>query len=216
MVLALLVICHVSARGSETSEQNIRKPFLMSVHTNMLYDALTVPNIGAEFYIGDNLSVNSQWMYAWWSQKKRNRFFRIYGGDLSLNYWFGNEARKKPLGGHHAGIYIGMFTFCFENGHTGYLGGMSGGNIWNRCMLNVGVQYGYSLPISRRLNLDFTIGVGYIGGKVVKYLPENGHYYWEATTRRRWFGPTKAEISLVWLIGKENVNVRKGGNDEEK
>nr|WP_147351517.1 DUF3575 domain-containing protein [Bacteroides caccae] len=28
---------------------------------------------------------------------------------------------------------------------------------------------------------------------------------------RRWFGPTKAGISLVWLIGRGNYNEKKGG-----
>ncbi|MCD8273384.1 MAG: DUF3575 domain-containing protein, partial [Alistipes sp.] len=26
-----------------------------------------------------------------------------------------------------------------------------------------------------------------------------------------WFGPTKAEISLVWLLGRGNYNEKKGG-----
>jgi hypothetical protein len=67
------------------------------------------------------------------------------------------------------------------------------------------------LPIARRLNIDFTIGVGYVGGKYYDYKPIDGHYVWQATKKRRWFGPTKAEISLVWLIGRGNSNKQKGG-----
>ena len=36
-------------------------------------------------------------------------------------------------------------------------------------------------------------------------------YVWQATKERHWFGPTKAEISLVWLIGRGNFNKGKGG-----
>ncbi len=78
-------------------------------------------------------------------------------------------------------------------------------------MLNLGLEYGYSLPVSNRLNIDFTLGVGYIGGLVEKYIPQNGHYYWQATTRQTWIGPSKAEVTLVWLIGKGNSNTKKGG-----
>ena len=73
------------------------------------------------------------------------------------------------------------------------------------------MEYGYSLPIARRLNLDFALGVGYWGGKYYKYIPRDGHYVWQATRNRHWFGPTKAGVSLVWLIGRGNTNSTKGG-----
>lgn len=72
------------------------------------------------------------------------------------------------------------------------------------------MEYGYALPIARRLNIDFVLGVGYWGGKYHTYNPRDGHYVWQSTRQRHWFGPTKAEISLVWLLGRGNTN-KKGG-----
>ena len=69
---------------------------------------------------------------------------------------------------------------------------------------------GYSHPVGRRLNLDFTIGVGYFGGKYKKYRHIDDCYVWQSTHRLRWFGPTKAEISLVWLPWRGR-NGQKGG-----
>lgn len=83
--------------------------------------------------------------------------------------------------------------------------------MWNTPNYAVGIEYGYSLPIARRLNIDFTIGLGYWGGRYYVYTPHDGHYVWETTKNRHWFGPTKAEISLVWLLGRGNVNNMKGG-----
>lgn len=186
-------------------------PFYMALKTNMLYDVLAVPAIGAEFYVGRNLTVGANWMYAWWSCERRHRYWRIYGGDINLRYRFGSAAHPNPLTGHHIGIYAGAFTFDLEFGGTAYMGGKPGHSLWDRCILNIGVEYGYSLPISRRLNIDFTLGVGYMGGLIEKFNPEDGYYLWESTSRRRWFGPTKAEISLVWLIGSGNINSKKGG-----
>lgn len=74
-----------------------------------------------------------------------------------------------------------------------------------------GVSYGYSLPLTSRLNMDFTLGLGYLGGIYKEYLPIDDHYVWQKTRRMNWFGPTKAEISLVWLIGRGNKNAQKGG-----
>ena len=187
------------------------RPFYMSVKTNLLYDALVIPNIGVEFYLGKNWSIAANWMYAWWDTDRTHHYWRNYGGDITLRKWFGHKAAEKPLTGHHVGIYAGVITYDFEFGGTGYMGGLPGRTLWSRCNFMGGVEYGYSLPVARRLNLDFTIGIGYLGGEYMKYIPEDGHYVWQSTHKLKWFGPTKAEISLVWLIGCDNFNRKKGG-----
>lgn len=102
-------------------------------------------------------------MYAWWNSNKRHNYWRIYGGELDIRKYFGRRAQTKPLTGHHLGIYGQAFTYDFETGHKGYIGGKPGGTLWDKLNYAIGVEYGYSLPISRRLNLDFTLGVGYWG-----------------------------------------------------
>ncbi len=172
------------------------RQFRMALHTNMLYDALLLPNIGAEFHLGGNWSVGGNWMYAWWSRDSRHRYWRAYGGDLHARYWFGKEARRRPLTGHHAGIYGQILTYDFEFGGKGYQGGR-----WTK---GFGIDYGYSLPVARHLNIDFSVGIGYATGEYKKYHPEDNCYVWESTHILKWFGPTKAEVSLVWLIGGES------------
>lgn len=148
-------------------------------------------------------------MYAWWGSPQQHRLWRIYGGDLTLHYRFGNRAKSNPFAGHYLGLYAGIFTFDFQLGGNGYMGGNPGGNLWTRFMLNAGVEYGYSLPISRRLNLDFTLGIGYIGGYMEKYKAKDNLNIWDAKVRKTWVGPSKVEVSLVWLIGSGNYNPRK-------
>lgn len=186
-------------------------PFYMNIRTNMLYDALLVPNIGVEFYIGKDWSVVANWMYGWWKRDHSHWYWRAYGGDIALRKWFGKAAKEKPLTGHHLGIYGQMFTYDFETGGKGYMGGKPGGTLWDKMNWAAGVEYGYSLPVARRLNIDFTIGVGYWGGTYHEYKPVDGCYVWQSTKQRHWFGPTKAEVSLVWLIGRGNYNKEKGG-----
>ena len=185
------------------TEVPVRKPFYMSLHTNMLYDLALVPNGGVEFYLGRGWSVAGNWMYAWWKSDRKHNYWRIYGGDLAVRKYFGRLAKEKPLTGHHAGVYGGIVTYDFELGGRGYLG--------DRWSWHAGVEYGYALPIARRLNLDFSLGLGYLGGEYKEYLPIDDCYVWQATKRRRWFGPTKAGIALVWLIGHGNENQGKGG-----
>ena len=179
-----------------------RRPFYMAVKTNMLYDLALVPNIGVEFYLGKRWSVAADWMYAWWKSDRRHRYWRTYGGDIEGRYWLGRKAKEKPLQGHHLGLYAQLVTYDFEWGGRGYLG--------DKWSYGGGISYGYSHPIARRLNLDFTLGIGYLGGEYKEYLPIDDCYVWQVTKQRHWFGPTKAEISLVWLIGRDNTN-KKGG-----
>lgn len=187
------------------------RPFYMGVKTNMLYDVLAVPNIGVEFYLKKNWSVSADWMYAWYKTDKRHRYWRVYGGEVAVRRWFGKKADEKPLTGHHAGVYGQLFTFDMEWGGRGYIGGRPGGSLWEKANYAAGLEYGYSLPVARRLNIDFTVGIGYWGGTYYKYIPMDGCYVWQETRNRHYFGPTKAEVSLVWLIGRDNVNTKKGG-----
>lgn len=193
-------------------------PLYMDVRSNLLYDALALPNIGAEFYIGKNFSIGGNWMYAWWSKSSRNRFWRAYGGELFGRWWFGNAARRKPLTGHHIGLYGQAYIYDFEWEGDGQMGGKPGGSLYDKPLWGIGVEYGYSLPVSRRINIDFSVGIGYTTGYYHKYKPvDKTHYVWLSTSRRRLFGPTKAEISLVWLIGNDNYNrpsARKEVRDE--
>ena len=169
-----------------------------AIKTNMLIDALAVPNIGVEAYLGKQWSIAGNWMYSWWKTDRTHWYWRTYGGDLEVRRWFGSMADEKPLQGWHAGLYGGIVTYDFETGGRGYLG--------DRWSYFGGVSIGYSMPIKRRLNIDFTLGVGYLGGEYKEYIPDAGCYVWQATKQRHWFGPTKLEVSLVWLIGHGNIN----------
>lgn len=188
-----------------------RKPFYMDIRTNMIYDVLALPNIGIEFYLGKNLTLGANWMYAWWKTDRTHWYWRAYGGELFGRWWFGKKANEKPLTGHHLGVYGQLYTYDFEMGGEGEMGGKPGGDLWDQNLWSAGVEYGYSLPIGRRINIDFSIGVGYSTGLYHKYEPIRNCYVWKSTHRRHYFGPTKLEVALVWLIGRGNVNAKKGG-----
>ena len=192
----------ISISAKRDVMQEVRKkPWYVGVKTNMLYDAMLVPNGGLEIYLGKNWSIDAYWMYAWWKSDRVHNYWRTYGGDVELRKWLGSAARRKPLTGHHIGAYAQIVTYDFELGGRGYLA--------DRWSYAAGVSYGYSLPVAKRLNIDFSIGLGYMGGEYKEYLPQDGHYVWQSTKRRHWIGPTKAEISLVWLIGRGNTNKTK-------
>lgn len=181
-----------------------------ALKSNLLYDAALVPNIGAEFYLGKQISIATNLHYAWWNTD--NWYWRTYGAELAVRKWFGKSAKENPLTGHHIGVYGQALTYDFlVGGNKGYMSGNPGDNIFDHANYIVGLEYGYSLPIARKLNLDFVIGVGYHGGRYNEYRVVDDCYVWQAYKKRGFFGPTKAEITLSWLLGRGNQNVRKGG-----
>ena len=182
------------------------EPFYMGIKTNMLYDIAALPNIGAEFYLGGNFSIAANYAHAWWAKEEKHFYWRYCCADASIRWWFGKPARIKPLQGHHLGVNYQILTYDFQLGKTGIMAGMPKGNLVDRANHIVALEYGYSLPIARRLNLDFNVGFGYHWGLFEEYDAVDGHSVWQATKRRQYFGPTKLEISLVWLIGCGNYN----------
>lgn len=49
-----------------------RKLHYVALRTNMLYDALLMPNIGCEMYLGKSWSVAANWLYGWWKTDRRH------------------------------------------------------------------------------------------------------------------------------------------------
>ena len=173
-----------------------------ALKSNLLYDALLVPNLSLEASIGSGWTLGAGGMLAWWSKDAKHRYWRIYGGDLEIRKYFGNLSKSKPLQGHHLGIYGDFLTYDFEFGAKGYQ---------SKATYAAGIKYGYSHPIANRLNLDFALGIGYLHSNYKTYVPRDGCYVYQETKKQKWLGPTQAEISLVWLLGKGNTNKKKGG-----
>ena len=83
---------------------------------------------------------------------------------------------------------------------------------WNRAVgmyqcapaWSAGVTYGYAMPISRHLNLEFSLSVGYARIPYQHYIPsEDWQHLWrdrDNTGVLHYFGPTQLQVSLVWPI----------------
>lgn len=178
-----------------------------ALKSNLLYDALLIPNLSLEASIGSGWTLGAGGMLAWWSKDAKHRYWRIYGGDLEIRKYFGTLSKSKPLQGHHLGIYGEFLTYDFEFGAKGYQ---------SKATYAAGIKYGYSHPIANRLNLDFALGIGYLHSNYKTYVPRDGCYVYQETKKRKWLGPTQAEISLVWLLGKGNTNSKGKGNTNKK
>lgn len=173
--------------------------------TNMLYDAALTPNIGVGINVAERVTVLADWMYARWNNRDKRRYWRIYGGDLEVRYRIGPHRKGSPLGGHYVGAYGSIACYDFQAGrsHTGVLS--------DKYNYAVGVSYTYTLPLSARLNIDFNLGIGYLWGTYKKHRPIDDCDVWLSTHKLGWIGPTRIGVTLVWLVGNDVKNDRKGG-----
>lgn len=178
--------------------KNHKRRYILGIGTNLVYDALLIPNLSVEVPFAAHWSAGAGWMYGWKERDARRPIY-AYGGELHVRYWL--RQHDRPLSGHHFGVYGQMLRYNIHHSGRGYLS--------DRWSCGAGIDYGCSLPLGRRLRLDMALGAGYITGVCREYVRQDECDVWQATKRRNWFGPTKAEISVIWLIG--HVDKKGGG-----
>ncbi len=164
------------------------------LRTNLLHDAVLLPSVGVEFAVGSRWTMAVSGAFNWLGDDSRHRYWRIGVADVELRRWLGSSLDVWRLKGHHVGVYVTACRYDIEFGGKGQMGDLNYGG---------GISYGYSAPIGRKWSLDFTVGVGYVGGRYKEYEPSRdtwNHYVVQEEKDRRWLGPTKAEVTLVWHI----------------
>jgi hypothetical protein len=172
----------------------------IALKTNLLYDVALMPNLAFEFAFGKNKrwSMEIEGNVAWWSQTESPYYcYRVGFGSVELRRWLG-AATLNPLRGHYVGAYLMAGTYDLRWRKQEPFRGVQ-----SDLSYSAGFTYGYSLRLGRRLNLELGLGVGYLGGQYKRYTHNSDYhvYPWESAQQRAYFGPTKAKVALVWLIG---------------
>lgn len=179
---------------------------ILALKTNLLYDAASLLNLSVEVPVYKNeFSVLYQHHFPWWTWGKGNNEYCIrylsFGGEA--RWWFkpqpqfGTDWRvpRDKLTGHFLGLYVMGGKWDFEWGRNICYQGE---------FFSTGVSYGYSRPIGKRLNLEFTISLGYASIPYRHYTPTDDYEYLIRDPEKHgtwhYWGPTKAEISLVMPI----------------
>lgn len=179
---------------------------ILALKTNMLYDAATMLNFSVEAPINEHFSVQYQHYCPWWNNGAKSAMQFLYMGGEG-RWWFipktrdwyhpdvisGKRKQRDALMGHYVGLYGAGGKFDVQ--YRDKLG------MYQCYFWSVGASYGFSMPISRYLNLEFSLSVGYANVDYQGYHPAQD---WSVLFRDKaktgtlhYFGPTKAEVSLV-------------------
>lgn len=174
---------------------------LFALKTNLLFDLASALNVEVEVPLGNRFSLAGEWIFPWWLYEKKQYALEILNGNLELRYWLGNRTKENLLTGWFVGIYGGAGLYDVEWKDKGYQG---------EFIIPFGMSGGFAHKISRNLRMEYSLGIGYMTNKYREYVPQKcgvdgkWHLIKQGEGKNTWIGPTRAKVSLVWMINCEN------------
>ena len=113
---------------------------------------------------------------AWWNARKTYFCLRTHALEIEARKYFGSLASEKAFQGHHIGAYAMAQTYDFlfagklakAAAITSY-DELIGYGYQSKVSAGAGVAYGFSLPVAKRLNIDFEVALGFMVGKGYEY-----------------------------------------------
>lgn len=159
----------------------------LSLKSNLAYDATGGFNLGAEFKVAPRLTVDLPlvWNPLEFGEGRKWKHFLV---QPELRYW-----TCEPFNGHFLGIHA---HYAFYNA-----GGI--GSRWMKdyrfegWLAGIGVSYGYQWLLSSRWSIEASVGYAYMDYD--RYLCRKCGAF-QAHDRMNYFGPTKAAVSLIYII----------------
>lgn len=149
----------------------------------------TTLNLGLEIGLAPKWTLELPVNYNPWEFSK-NRKLKHWLVQPEFRYWFCEKFNGHFLGFHGiaGGYNIGGIKIGSLEDHR-YEGNMYG----------AGISYGYQWILNKRWSIEATLGIGYVYLDYDKFPCEQcgkkiGNY------TKNYFGPTKAGISLIYII----------------
>ncbi len=178
----------------------------LTIKTNLLYDATATINLGVEFALGRNTTLDISGNYnAWYTDKSKNYKIRHSLIQPEFRYYF--DERFK---GHYVGVHLLAGEYNVNGGNWLFGTMISMRTIsdleegrYQGVGYGVGATYGYVTPIANRLDLEFNIGVGYIFLDYDRYGSRKCAPFIESDSDG-YIGLTKLGVTLSYTIKQRN------------
>ena len=171
-----------------------RKSTMFALKTNLLYDAVTALNAEVEVPIGKRFSVMVEDVFPWWKAGPNGNKYCLQMWTMSVEprWWFYRKGMSDRLQGHFIAPYVMSGKYDLQ---------------WNTSICyrgygwSAGLTYGYSMPLCKWLNMEFSMSIGYLNASFQHYQPspDYEHLYKDPDNagRMTYVGPTKVKVSLV-------------------
>ncbi len=158
------------------------------------------PNIGAEFTISQQLSVNGDVLWAPYMFKKHEQVFRALIGTLDFRFYV--SPKYYYTNDMFDGFYMGPYAMA-GNFNVGLYKGKDKTSYRDKGWgVSCGISLGYKFYMSKRFRLDVNLGVGYAHLQYDRYYlgGEWAEYPIAYKETKAWIGPTKFGVHLVYNL----------------
>ncbi|WP_280747540.1 DUF3575 domain-containing protein [Parabacteroides sp. PF5-9] len=172
----------------------IYPPSSIALKTNLLYLATLTPNLALEIGIGKKMTLEIGGGYNFYDPDNQ-KHWKHWLVQPEFRYWFCERFNGSFLGVHALGgeynfsrinlplsVFDDLDAYRYE-GH--YYGG--------------GLSFGYQWILSKRWNLELSVGAGYVRVHYDKYNCASCGGNIEQGTKNYW-GPTRAAVSFLFFL----------------
>ena len=182
----------------EKEPLNYEEGRLMSIKTNTLGLGLGVANMGFEFDVSDNMSLNLPFYYSGWELYSETFKFKGLVFRPELRFYVPNT------GGLYFGVHAGVAWYNMALGGN-YRYQNCG---WTKPTLGAGLDLGYRIPLGKKTGWGVEFGIG--GGAHYSvhdrfYNEPNGPYAAQ-NVNKLYYGIDNVSVSFVY-----SFNMKRGG-----
>lgn len=167
----------------------------LAVKTNALLDAVGSPNISLEQSLGGRLSLDVSGHYNPFSSEQSMRRRKHWLVQPELRLW-----RCQPFSGHFIGLHVlaGEYNIVDTDLPMGLYKGTKQWR-YEGFVMGAGISYGYHFILSPHWGIEAVLGAGFVRASYDRYRCAHcGEKL--ASGHKNYLGPTKAAISVVYLI----------------
>lgn len=168
----------------------------VAIKTNLLYDALLTPDLGAEVRVAPQWTVELTGNFNGWNIGQKR--WKQWNLQPEVRYWLCEAFSGHFFGAHLIGGQYNFGHLPFDFKFLGTDFGLLKDHRLQGWMGGAGIAYGYTWILSRRWSMEAEIGLGWIYTRYDKYECADCGKKVESKVPHNYVGPTKAAINLIY------------------
>ena len=170
-----------------------------AIKTNLLYDATTTFNLGAEFGLSPKWTLDLAANYNPWTFSN-NRKWKHWLVQPEGRYWFCNKMMGHFIAFHALGGQVNAGNIDLDFKFLGTNFRKLKDHRFEGWYIGTGIGYGYAWALSKHWNMEAELGIGYIYSRYDKYKCEKCGEKVASDQDHHYVGPTKAALNLVYIF----------------
>ena len=188
----IAIVAVLSATFSTHAQHDV------SLKTNLLYDATTTINLGAEITLAPKWSFDLSGNFNGWSVN--GHLWKHWMLQPEARYWFCDR-----MSGHFVAMHLlgGQYNIGNISGIPDFLGNHPS-NLENTRIqgwyAGAGIGYGYSWILSRHWNIEAEIAFGWAYTRYDRYPCAKCDTKIQNDKAHNYVGPTKAAVNLIYVF----------------